>query len=214
MRGTVPPDLLQWAKASLTPPEIDWRKALSAKIRHAVASKSGATDYTRRKVSRRQWAMRAAFGKNAPVLPSLHSPVPEITVVVDKSASMTGRLEAALSEVVGILKAVNAPVKVMAADMNAHKSIKVSGGRDLKTFAQADGGTDMRVGIREASEDKACNVIILLTDGETPWPTLAEMPRQLVIVGLVTTEEGAKWLQVPDHIKKRSVMIKLDKSKY
>jgi predicted metal-dependent peptidase len=195
--GSVPSMMRQWAESHLEPPKVDWRKRLRSLVRRAVQAKSGANDYTRSRPSRRYWGLRKIFGKNTPVLPSMINPVPTVKVVVDKSGSMHGLLEIALAEVLGIAKAMETPIEVMAADVGIAERKKVSKRSDAEKFLVADGGTDMRIGIREAAKDGKCDVIILLTDGYTPWPTRQEMPRQQLIVGLV----GEHHAQAPDHIR-------------
>ena len=54
--GNVPAGLLRWAAAVLEP-KVDWRRALAAELRKAVADTAGAVDYTYRRPSRRATAV-------------------------------------------------------------------------------------------------------------------------------------------------------------
>jgi hypothetical protein len=53
----------------------------------------------------------------------------------------------------------------------------------------------MRVGIK-AAEERKFDVIVLVTDGYTPWPALHEMPRRARLVTCVVGEA-----EVPAHIR-------------
>jgi predicted metal-dependent peptidase len=86
-------------KARIT--TMDWRRALAAELRKAVADTAGAVDYTYRRPSRRATAVGNV------VLPALRRPVPEVAVVCDTSGSMSDDLLAAsLAEVDGLLRAL------------------------------------------------------------------------------------------------------------
>jgi predicted metal-dependent peptidase len=110
--GNVPAGLLRWAD-ELLEPAVDWRKALAAELRRAVADAAGAVDYSYRRPSRR------ASVAGAVVLPALRRPVPDIAVVCDTSGSMSEELLAvALAEVEGLLRAVGVArqLRVLACD--------------------------------------------------------------------------------------------------
>ena len=110
--GSVPAGLLRWAEEILEP-AVDWRKALAAELRRAVADTAGAVDYSYRRPSRR------ASVAGSVVLPALRRPVPEIAVVCDTSGSMSeDLLAAALAEVEGLLRTVGMArqLRVLACD--------------------------------------------------------------------------------------------------
>jgi predicted metal-dependent peptidase len=121
------------------------------------------------------------------VLPSLRRPVPQVAVVCDTSASMTdGELSRVLGEVDGVLRAVGVgptAVRVLAVDAAVHTAQRVTSARQVDLVG--GGGTDMGAGIAAASELRPRpQVVVVLTDGETPWP--AAPPRGLrVVVGLL-----------------------------
>jgi predicted metal-dependent peptidase len=177
--GNVPAGLLRWAQDVLEP-KVDWRRALGAELRKAVADTAGAVDYSYRRPSR-----RAAAAGNV-VLPALRRPVPEVAVVCDTSGSMSDDLlSASLAEVQGLLSALGLArsLRVLACDTAAGPAQRISSARQVELVG--GGGTDMGTGIAAA----AClrprpAVIVVLTDGHTPWPE--DAPRgSRVIVGLL-----------------------------
>ncbi|MFI0352713.1 VWA-like domain-containing protein [Actinomadura sp. 9N407] len=165
-RGTVPGGWRRWAEEILEP-TVDWRRVLAGAVREAVAWAGGAVDYTYRRPSRRTAAMRGV------VLPTLQRPLPRVAIVVDTSGSMgEDDLAAAMAEVTGVLREVGVRgnrVSVLACDADVQAVSRVTSA-DQVTLA-GGGGTDMRVGIASAlaSRDRP-NVVIVLTDGHTPWP--------------------------------------------
>jgi predicted metal-dependent peptidase len=64
----------------------------------------------------------------------------------------------------------------------------VRSARDVRLVG--GGGTDMRRGIQAAIEDLKAKVIVVLTDGYTPWPDVR--PRGVhVVAGMVGHERGS-----------------------
>ncbi|GAA2459562.1 VWA-like domain-containing protein [Actinomadura vinacea] len=165
-RGSVPAGWRRWAEEVLEP-TVDWRRMLAGAVREAVAWAGGAVDYTYRRPSRRTAAMRGV------VLPSLRRPLPRVAIVVDTSGSMgEDDLAAAMAEVTGVLREVGVRgnrVSVLACDADVHAVSRVTSADQVELGG--GGGTDMRVGIERAlaSRDRP-NVVIVLTDGYTPWP--------------------------------------------
>jgi len=194
--GKVPAGLLRWASEVLEP-KVDWRKALAAELRKAVADTAGAVDYTYRRPSR-----RAAVTGDV-VLPALRRPVPEVAVVCDTSGSMTEDLLAAsLAEVEGLLNALGLArrMRVLACDTAAGPARRVTSARQVELVG--GGGTDMGEGITAASALRPKPaIIVVLTDGFTPWPDAA--PRgSKVVVGLLGDDapaapEWARAIRVP-----------------
>jgi predicted metal-dependent peptidase len=187
--GSVPAGLLRWAD-ELLEPTIDWRKALAAEVRRAVADTAGAVDYSYRRPSR-----RASVAGDV-VLPALRRPVPEVAVVCDTSGSMTEELlAAALAEVEGLLRAVGLyrQLRVLACDTAVGSARRVSSARQVELVG--GGGTDMGAGIAAAGLLRPRPAItVVLTDGFTPWPD--EPPRAMrVVVGLLGDEapEAPGW---------------------
>ncbi|WP_395109849.1 VWA-like domain-containing protein [Actinomadura sp. SCN-SB] len=181
-RGTVPSGWRRWAEEVLEP-TVDWRRMLAGAVREAVAWAGGAVDYTYQRPSRRTAAMRGV------VLPTLRRPLPRVAIVVDTSGSMgEDDLAAAMAEVTGVLREVGVRgnrVSVLACDADVHAVSRVTKSEQVELGG--GGGTDMRVGIDRALKggDRP-NVIIVLTDGYTPWPEEPVTCR--VIAALVGTQ--------------------------
>ncbi len=177
--GSVPGHLSRWA-GDLAEPKVDWRQELATLVRHATADAMGASDYRYRRPSRRQSAFPDI------ILPSLRQPVPNIAVVVDTSGSMWGNdLETALAEVNGILNATgtNRQCTVLSVDAQVQTCRKVF--RADQVAVKGGGGTDMGRGIEGASRlTPRPDVVIVLTDGYTPWPTIPPSGMR-VVVGLI-----------------------------
>ena len=180
-QGNVPANWRRWAEELLAP-TVDWRRALAAEVRRGVQHVAGAVDYSYRRPSRR------ASTSPTIVLPALEKPVPEVAVVCDTSGSMGERqLARVLGEVEGLLDSIglrSSGVRVLAVDAAVHAVRRVSSARQVELIG--GGGTDMGRGITAAAALKPRpSVLVVLTDGLTPWPD--EAPRGMrVIIGLLT----------------------------
>ena len=178
--GSVPLGLLRWAE-SILPSRVDWRRVLAAEIRQAIAAVSGSVDYSYRRPSRRGAAAKPAL------LPTLFRPVPQVAVVCDTSGSMHDELLArALTEIEGLLTRAGlraGQIQVLAVDTEVHAVSRVTRARDV--VLAGGGGTDVGRGIEAALRLRPKpSVVVVLTDGYTPWPL--ERPRGVrVIVGLL-----------------------------
>lgn len=178
--GTVPGGWLRWAEEVL-PSRIDWRKILAAEVRSAVAAVAGQVDYSYRRPSRRSHLTPEV------ITPRLERPVPDVVIVFDTSGSMhADLLGRALSEVEAVLSRAGLRgqrVRVLAVDTDVHAISRVSSSRQVKLGG--GGGTDMGAGIEAAVTLRPRpSIVIVLTDGFTPWPELP--PKGVrVIVGLL-----------------------------
>lgn len=178
--GTVPAGLRRWAEAQLQA-KVDWRKQLAAELRRGISDVAGQVDYSYRRPSR-----RSSISPDV-VLPALRRPVPEVAIVLDTSGSMDERLlSEALAEVDGLLRAVGVggqSVRVLTVDAAVHSARRVSSAKQIELLG--GGGTDMGKGIEAALAGRPRpDVIVVLTDGETPWPS-APPSRCRVVVGLL-----------------------------
>ena len=197
--GAVPRGWHRWAEETLRP-TVDWKRSLGVAVRRAVASVSGAVDYSYARPSRR------ASVSPSVVLPALRRPVLQIAVVCDTSASIDdGLLGVVLSEVEGILRAAGVAsrnVWVLACDAAVHSAKRVTSARDVQLLG--GGGTNMREGIDAAlALTPRPEIVVVLTDGETPWG--ATPPRARVIAGILgsSTRAFPSWLtvvSVPDDV--------------
>ncbi len=179
-RGSAPGGLVRWAREVLDP-VVDWRRVLSGCIRRAIGAASENGDHTYTRFSR-----RSATSEDIRFPGRIHH-VPEVAVIIDTSASMSDDdVSRALGEVQGILRSAAVAedsVRVLTVDTRVAFSGRVVDARQVTTMAR--GGTDLRVGIERAVDSRPRpDVIIVLTDGYTPWPD--RRPRaSSVIVGLV-----------------------------
>ena len=178
--GTVPAGLLRWAEEVLRS-RVDWRRLLAAELRRGITDVAGSADYSYRRPSRRSAASPRV------VLPALRRPVPEVAVVCDTSGSMTdGLLGEVLAEVQGILRSVGVRdrgVRVLSCDAAVHVARRVTSARSVELVG--GGGTNMGAGIDAALRSRPRpSVVVVLTDGYTPWPP--EPPKACtVVVGLL-----------------------------
>lgn len=187
--GTVPGGWVRWAE-SVLPSRTDWRRVLAAEVRSAVAAVAGKVDYSYRRPSRR------AHLNPKIILPNLRRPIPDVAIVCDTSGSMHERLLArALAEIEAVLTRAGlrqAQVRVLAVDTAVHAVRRVSRAADVQLTG--GGGTDMGTGIYGAAELRPRpSVVIVLTDGFTPWPEKPP-PGIRVIVGVLSQGfHGPEW---------------------
>ena len=189
-RGNVPAGWQRWARERLTS-KVDWRTVLAAQVRRALATTSGAVDYT--------WSRPSRRPARGVVLPSLRRPVPSVAVVVDTSASVGDTMLAqALAEIDGALSSAGArrgDVTVLSCDAAVHAQQRVRSATQVRL--PGGGGTDMRVGIAAATALRPRpDAVIVLTDGDTPWPDAK--PRAALVVGLLreTSVPVPPWARV------------------
>jgi len=191
--------LRSWADEQLHP-TVDWRRELAAVLRRSVAATSGAVDYSYRRPSR-----RASIAQGV-ILPSLLQPTVEVAVVIDTSASVSEELLGqAVLEVDAVLRAQGVrSVRVLSVDDAVHTVTSVTRGRDIELLG--GGGTDMSVGIAAAlTERPQPALLIVLTDGWTPWP---EFPPPVdVVVGLLGADRSMGTAPVHPPSWARTVVI-------
>ena len=179
VRGDVPLGWQRWAEERLTA-KVDWRSVLSAQVRRCMASAAGAVDYS--------WSRPSRRSVPGVLLPSLRRPVPSVAVVVDTSGSVDDvMLAQALAEIDGALSSAGArrgDVTVLSCDAAVKAAQRVRSATQVRL--SGGGGTDMRVGIAAAERLRPrVDAVIVLTDGETPWPD--EPLRVPLVVGLLSS---------------------------
>ncbi|MEV7534224.1 VWA-like domain-containing protein [Streptomyces hydrogenans] len=175
--GSAPEAWERWAEQVCHPPQ-PWRELLGAAISAAVAAGAGG-DYSHRRPSRRAAALPGV------VLPSLRRTPPHVAVVIDTSGSVSDtELGSALLEVAALTRAVGGRrdlVSVIACDAAAHSAQRLCAGADIPLLG--GGGTDLRAGFARALRlSPRPDVLVVFTDGQTPWPESA--PPCRTIVGL------------------------------
>ncbi|QKW23215.1 hypothetical protein HUT16_32730 [Kitasatospora sp. NA04385] len=193
--GHAPAGWRRWAEEALHPPQ-PWRQLLSAAIRSTVAAAGAGADYDYGRPARR------SSGLPGVVLPSLRHRPPRVTVVVDTSGSVSDtELGTALLETAAILHAVGGRrdlVSVVSCDAAAQSVQQAAAAGGLALVG--GGGTDLRTGFAAALKRRpAPDVVVVLTDGQTPWPSAP--PPCRTVVGLfprdrVVDEEDPDY--VPD----------------
>ncbi len=184
-RGSVPAGVDRWASGVLASPVIGWARLLRSAIRRGLADKAGRIDYTYRRPSRR----------HVPgiVRPAMRAPRVRASVVVDTSASMgQADLDAAMSEIGGVLRSAGVDrdgLRLVCCDAAASRSVRVRSLDSVRLLG--GGGTDMRVGIAAAEAERpAPDVVIVLTDGDTPWPDRSG--RAVLVCGIIARRPPAE----------------------
>lgn len=202
-RGTVPAGMARWAEKTLAPPTVPWSRLLRSAVRRAVADSAGRVRHTYTRPSRRRLPKI--------ITPAMRAPSVTVSIVIDTSGSMQpDDLTAALSEVKGVLTAsgiARDKVTLLACDAAATKPRRVRSVEDVDL--SGGGGTDMRVGIDAAESARpAPHVVIVLTDGGTPWPE--DPPRAKLVCAVIRegdptgTPEWATTVHVPPARKRAS----------
>lgn len=177
-RGDVPGLLIRWAEELLNP-VVDWRKVLAQHVRAGLASRMGRRDFSYRFPSRRSEALRPTL--RGAILPAMRQPPPpRIAVVVDTSGSISeAEMADFLSEVLGITRAVgiSSGITVVPCDARAYEPVAIRSANSITGLKlPGGGGTNMGAGIAAAVELRPKpDLVIVMTDGYTPWP--AEPPQ-------------------------------------
>lgn len=178
--GNMPAGWQRWADEVLEP-TVSWQRMLASAVRLGVADVAGRVDFTYRKPSRRSSVTPDV------VLPSLRQPLPKVALVLDTSGSMNDQmLSQCLAEVKGVLQGLGVGrrhLRVVCCDATAYEAQRILEARDVQLLG--GGGTDMGAGLAKAAELRPRpDLVIVLTDGFTPWP--AEPPRGIkIVVGLL-----------------------------
>jgi predicted metal-dependent peptidase len=172
--GDAPAGWQRWAEQAFHPPQ-PWRDLLGAAVRSAASAAGVGEDYTYGRPSRRPY--------EGVVRPSLRRTPPRVGVVIDTSASVSDAdLGSALLEVAAIARAVGGRrdlVTVVACDAAAGVAHPLCRAEGIPLLG--GGGTDLREGFATALRARP-DVIVALTDGQTPWP--ATRPPCRTVVGL------------------------------
>ncbi|MEI6621910.1 MAG: VWA-like domain-containing protein [Actinomycetes bacterium] len=194
-RGDEPGCWGRWI-ADILDPVVPWAQVLASAVRRAFGWASGRTDFTYSRPSRRQ-----SSSPNV-ILPATRRPLPEVAVVVDSSGSVDdGLLAQAMGEVEGVLTGLGVPgrkLTVLVVDAAMQTVGRVSSARDVPLAG--GGGTDMRIGIDAARALRPpVDIVIVLTDGGTLWPT--SPPERVALIAVIIGRSKAElpatppWLQ-------------------
>jgi predicted metal-dependent peptidase len=166
--GDIPAGWKRWAEEVLNP-KMNWRELLKRKVRGALTIGTGQRiDYSFARPHRRAEVYD-------PVLPpSLQGDFsPRVACVVDTSGSMSKRkLAQALAEVRKVLETFQLPITVIPCDAVPYEPIQVfTSSQAQRLRLRGGGGTNMVAGIEAALKLRPIpDVVIVLTDGYTPFP--------------------------------------------
>lgn len=192
--GRAPKKWRRWAEEAFHPPQ-PWRELLGAAVRSAASGPGAGEDYTYGRPARR------SAGVPGVVLPSLRRRPPHVSVIIDTSGSVSdAELGSALLEVASIARAVGGRrdlVRVLPCDASARIVHPLCQGEGIPLMG--GGGTDLRTGFAKALRSPPRpDTIVVLTDGQTPWPT--SRPPCRTVVGLFPRRGGSWDEDDPDHV--------------
>ncbi|WP_405875404.1 DUF2201 family putative metallopeptidase [Streptomyces sp. NBC_00005] len=192
--GNAPEGWRRWAEEAFHPPQ-PWRELLGAAVRSAASGPGAGEDYSYGRPSRR------SAGTPGVVLPSLRRRPPRVSVIIDTSASVSDtELGSALLEVAAISRAVGGRrdlVTVVPCDAAARIAHPLCRAEGIPLMG--GGGTDLRTGFAKALRSRPRpDVVVVLTDGQTPWPDAR--PACRTVVGLFP-RQGSSWDEEnPDYV--------------
>ncbi|WP_405679082.1 VWA-like domain-containing protein [Streptomyces sp. NBC_01511] len=192
--GHSPKGWQRWAEEAFHPPQ-PWRELLGAAVRSATTGSGAGEDYTYGRPSRRSAGVPGA------VLPSLRRRPPRVAVIIDTSGSVSdAELGSALHEVAAISRALGGRRDLItvlpcdAASEIVHPLCRAAG-----IPLVGGGGTDLRTGFaRVLRKGPRPDVIVVLTDGQTPWPDAR--PPCRTVVGLFDRSAGPYDEDNPDYV--------------
>jgi predicted metal-dependent peptidase len=184
--GNTPKGWQRWADEAFHPPQ-PWRELLGAAVRSATSGPGAGEDYTYGRPSRRSAGVPGA------VLPSLRRRPPRVAVVIDTSGSVSdAELGSALLEIAAISRAVGGRrdlITVVPCDAAAQVVHPLCRAEGIPLVG--GGGTDLRTGFAKALRAQPRpDVIVVLTDGQTPWP--GTRPPCRTVVGLFPRQQAAR----------------------
>ena len=170
-RGDVPASARLWASARLIPVRRapDW----GARVRAHIGSRGD--DWTWSRLPRRQ-------PPRGILRPGRARQSRELAVVVDLSGSMAGHADAVAS----VLSSVRADVLWLYGHdcaATAAPATRARSWRDVLTLP-GGGGTDLRPAIERAAREH--QRVLVLTDGDTPWPS----PMPAGVLALILGPDG------------------------
>ena len=191
--GDAPQGWRRWADEAFHPPQ-PWRQLLGAAVRSAAGAAGVGEDHSYRRPSRRSAAVPGVL------LPGLRRMPPRVCVVIDTSGSVSdAELGSALLEVAAISRAVGGRrdlVSVISCDAAAGVAVPLCRAENIELIG--GGGTDLRSGFARALRAQPRpDVIVALTDGQTPWPSA--QPPCRTVVGLFPRPTRAVNEEDPDY---------------
>lgn len=189
----MPAGMDRWANGELGEAKYDWRQELAKVCRYGAGRKNGSSMRSYRRLG-----LLTASTRGKVLFPMKYDPVPDITVVFDTSGSMCElALKAGLEEVKGVMTAVGANIRLTSVDSEASELQNVTTIENVKL--SGGGGTNMCVGIACAMKDpeRIPSVIIVMTDGYTPWPSQPVNGGLTTLICCLVGEDSNELTSVP-----------------
>lgn len=180
--GKIPAGFERWAEEELAPPKVNWRDQLRSQLRGRITNWKGHHSYSWKKVGRR--------AENHETMPGRIGFIPTVKLAIDTSGSMSeDDFAFVLSEVSGICRAAGIKGKglaVFTVDAQIYEEQSVATAKDI--VLTGGGGTDMRLAFDyvTAEPSRKPNILIVATDGYTPWPE--ERVPGMDAIALITQE--------------------------
>jgi len=192
--GNVPKGWQRWAQEAFHPPQ-PWRELLGAAVRSAISGPGVGEDYSYSRPSRRSASLPGV------VLPSLRHRPPRVWVIIDTSGSVSDtELGSAIVEVAAIGRAAGGRrdlVTVLSCDAAARVAHPLCRAEGIPLVGA--GGTDLRTGFAKAVRaNPRPDVIVALTDGQTPWPDTP--PPCRTVIGLFPRRGRSFSEDNPDYV--------------
>tara|TARA_R110000824_G_scaffold109213_2_gene256690 strand:+ start:1176 stop:2681 length:1506 start_codon:yes stop_codon:yes gene_type:complete len=190
-RGDAPAGLLILLEELLEPPQVNWRRVFLSMFRNCHSWARGQYDTSYSTRSRREVP--------GCVLPGDVEPVPNISMVFDTSGSMAApELQRAGSEAEGIMKTVDreSTIRYVCCDSRTYGVAPVKRIADI--VVRGGGGTNMCNGIDAVLAEKPRpNIIVVFTDGYTPWPYKAPKNVRIIccLVGECVDSDTPNWMK-------------------
>lgn len=169
-RGSVPGDLLEWAKVRIAPASVPWYRVLAGRLRGTLSSvlnRDGTDTYNR--------PHELAFldPTSSVLLPGEEYLAPDILLILDTSGSMTEDvLELALREMRGVLASLGVrKLWLLHADTRVQKEeeIFVAQLQTNRVQLAGRGGTSFIQPLERARQKKAV-MVVYMTDGDGAFP--------------------------------------------
>ncbi len=201
-------DVPSWATAALeelNSPRFDWREIL----RRFIVTTRAPHDYTWARPNRR-------FAYQKLILPSTEGQQTQpVGVMIDVSASVHHHIPFFLSELLGIIDQHPTELVLIFVDTVVQQThcltqydIDESTLREIAQQTPMGGGTDLRAGFRWFIESSPVPIeaLIVLTDGETPWPSedaALSLPPTIVVLtpnGVKPPTYLGQWVKLEDSV--------------
>ena len=178
--SNVPADLKRWAN-ELLKPVVKWHQILRRQIYHAAGLERGLVDYSYQRRNRRQ------TGKI--ILPSFVKPKLTAAIIIDTSGSIySEELDRFLSECKCLISLCS-EVTCYIFDTKLHWKGKINSVEKAARNLRGGGGTRLDEAIKLAVKDRH-KLIVVFTDGLTPWPQTRPQARVIVVT---TDQPGPEW---------------------